>query len=138
MSETEQPPTGDLVNVLIVDDTPSNLSLLSGILRAAGHTVRMANSPRRALAMVDALRPELVIGESIAVDLVKPGKEEGQALGYLGDGSMVVVNKARAFVGKRVTAEIIGVLPSAGGKMIFATLLGEATAGPSSVSKGVV
>lgn len=77
-------------------------------------------------ALENALRPELVIGESIALDLVKIGKEEGQALGYLSDGSMVVVNNARAFVGKRVTAEIIGVLPSGGGKMIFANLLGEA------------
>ncbi len=77
-------------------------------------------------ALENALRPELVIGESIALDLVKIGKEEGQALGYLNDGSMVVVNNARAFVGKRVSAEIIGVLPSAGGKMIFANLLGEA------------
>ncbi len=80
------------------------------------------------LALEDALRPELVIGESIALELVKPGKEDGQALGYLGDGTMVVVNNGRAFVGKRVTAEIIGVLPSAGGKMIFANLLGEVEA----------
>jgi uncharacterized protein YacL len=77
-------------------------------------------------ALEVALRPELVIGESIALDLVKIGKEDGQALGYLPDGSMVVVNNARAFVGKRITAEIIGVLPSGGGKMIFANLLGEA------------
>jgi uncharacterized protein YacL len=77
-------------------------------------------------ALESALRPELVIGESIALELVKVGKEDGQALGYLGDGTMVVVNNARAYVGKRVTAEIIGVLPSAGGKMIFANLLGEA------------
>jgi uncharacterized protein YacL len=76
-------------------------------------------------ALESALRPELVIGESIALELLKPGKEDGQALGYLGDGTMVVVNNGRAFVGKRVTAEIIGVLPSAGGKMIFANLLGE-------------
>lgn len=80
-------------------------------------------------ALETALRPELVIGESIAVDLVKIGKEEGQALGYLPDGSMVVVNSARGLVGKRVTAEIIGVLPSGGGKMVFANLLGEATTG---------
>lgn len=77
-------------------------------------------------ALENALRPELVIGESIALELVKPGKEEGQALGYLADGTMVVVNNGRSFVGKRVTAEIIGVLPSAGGKMVFANLLGEA------------
>jgi uncharacterized protein YacL len=77
-------------------------------------------------ALENALRPELVIGESIAVDLIKPGKDDGQALGYLPDGSMVIVNNARAFVGKKVTAEIIGVLPSGSGKMIFANLLGEA------------
>ena len=76
-------------------------------------------------ALESALRPELVIGESIAIDLVKIGKEEGQALGYLPDGSMVVVNNARSLVGKRVTAEIIGVLPSGGGKLIFTNLRGE-------------
>src|SRR5882757_7446205 len=76
-------------------------------------------------ALENALKLQLAIGESVAIDLVKTGKDEGQALGYLGDGSMVVVNNARALIGKRVTAEIIGVLPSAGGKMIFANLLGE-------------
>ena len=76
-------------------------------------------------ALENALRLELAIGESLAIDLVKTGKDEGQALGYLADGSMVVVNNARALIGKRVTAEIIGVLPSGGGKIIFANLLGE-------------
>lgn len=79
-------------------------------------------------ALESALRPELVIGESVAVDLTKAGKEEGQAVGYLPDGSLVIVNHGRAFVGKRVTAEIIGVLPSGNGKMVFANLLGEAEA----------
>ena len=79
-------------------------------------------------ALETALRPELVIGESIGVELLKPGKEDGQALGYLPDGSMVIVNNGRAFVGKRVTAEIIGVLPSGSGKLIFANLLGEVDA----------
>lgn len=76
-------------------------------------------------ALEKALRPELVIGESIEVELTKPGKDEGQSVGYLPDGSMVVVNKSRPFLGKRVTAEIIGVLPTSGGKMIFADMLGE-------------
>jgi uncharacterized protein YacL len=79
-------------------------------------------------ALEDAVRPELVIGESIALELTKPGKDEGQAVGHLPDGTLVVVNNARAFVGKRVTAEIIGVLPGTNGKMIFANLLGEASA----------
>ena len=72
------------------------------------------------------MRLELAVGESLAIDLVKVGKDDGQALGYLSDGSMVVVNNARAYIGKRVTAEIIGVLPSGGGKIIFTNLLGEA------------
>ena len=77
-------------------------------------------------ALENAMRLELAIGESLSIDLVKTGKDEGQALGYLPDGYMVVVNNARALIGKRVTAEIIGVLPSGGGKIIFANLLGEA------------
>jgi uncharacterized protein YacL len=73
--------------------------------------------------LAKALRPELLLGETLEVDLVKQGKEEGQAVGFLEDGSMVVVNSARTYMGKRVTAEIISVLPSAGGKMVFARML---------------
>jgi uncharacterized protein YacL len=69
-----------------------------------------------------ALRPELVLGESLEVELMKPGKEEGQAVGYLEDGSMVVVTDGRERIGKRVHVEITSVLPTAGGKMIFARL----------------
>jgi uncharacterized protein YacL len=70
-----------------------------------------------------SLRPELMLGETVEVDLVKPGKDEGQAVGFLEDGSMVVVNASRAFIGRRVTAEIVSVLPTGGGKMVFAKLL---------------
>lgn len=77
-------------------------------------------------SLAKSLRPELMLGERLDVDLVKPGKEEGQAVGYVEDGSMVVVNNARPFIGRRVHAEIISVLPTAGGKMIFARHLGDA------------
>ena len=70
-----------------------------------------------------SLRPEFMVGETVEVELVKPGKDEGQAVGFLADGSMVVVNASRAYLGRRVSAEIISVLPTAGGKMIFAKLL---------------
>jgi len=72
-----------------------------------------------------ALRPELVLGEWLEVELIKAGKDEGQAVGYLEDGSMVVVNNARTLVGQQVHVEISSVLPSAGGKMIFARLVSE-------------
>ncbi len=76
-------------------------------------------------SLAKSLRPELMLGERLDVDLVKPGKEDGQAVGYIEDGSMVVVNGARAHIGRRVQAEIISVLPTAGGKMIFARQVGE-------------
>ncbi|MBW8780608.1 MAG: TRAM domain-containing protein [Verrucomicrobia bacterium] len=72
-----------------------------------------------------ALRPELVIGEVIEVELIKPGKEEGQAVGYLDDSSMVVVNGGRPHIGRITTVEITSVLPSSAGKMIFASIVDE-------------
>ena len=76
-------------------------------------------------ALSRALRPEMVLGEVFEVELVKSGKEPGQAVGYLEDGSMVVVANGHEHIGKRVDAEIISILPSAGGKMVFAKLLGD-------------
>lgn len=73
--------------------------------------------------LVRALSPELTVGYVVEVELIKEGKEKGQAVGYLADGSMVVVNQARHQLGKQVRAEISSIIPSAGGKMIFAELL---------------
>ncbi|MFA6288790.1 MAG: TRAM domain-containing protein [Opitutaceae bacterium] len=70
-----------------------------------------------------AMRPELVIGEVIEVELLKPGKEEGQAIGYLDDNSMVIVTGGRQHIGRIVPVEITSVLPSSSGKMVFACLV---------------
>jgi uncharacterized protein YacL len=86
-------------------------------------------------ALEKSIRPELVVGESIEIDLAKAGKDEGQAVGHLPDGTLVVVNSARAFVGKKVSAEIIGVLPTGNGKMIFANLLGEVESAPAASTR---
>ena len=76
--------------------------------------------------LAKSLRPELMIGERLEIDLVKQGKEEGQAVGFTEDGSMVVVSDSRHHVGRRVQVEIVSVLPTAGGKMIFGRRVGEA------------
>jgi uncharacterized protein YacL len=76
-------------------------------------------------SLAKSLRPELMLGERLEVDLVKPGKEDGQAVGFVEDGSMVVVNGGRPHIGRRVQAEIVSVLPTAGGKMIFARHLAD-------------
>lgn len=73
-------------------------------------------------ALARALNAEVTVGEIIEVDLVKPGREAGQAVGYLGDGSMVVVPDGRSMIGQRVAVEVESVLPSAGGRMVFGRL----------------
>ncbi|MSU67212.1 MAG: hypothetical protein CK548_00375 [Opitutia bacterium] len=63
-----------------------------------------------------SLRQELMIGECVEVDLLKPGKEDRQAVVLLEYGAMVVVSGGRTHIGRRVQAEIISELPTAGGK----------------------
>lgn len=70
-----------------------------------------------------ALRPELMLGEILQVELAKAGREGGQAVGYLADGSMVVVEDGQPHIGRRVKVEVTSVLPTAGGKMVFARLV---------------
>lgn len=76
-------------------------------------------------ALVKALNQEVSIGSRIDVDLVRPGKDADQAIGYLTDGSMVVVNRGRSKIGSEVNVEVDSVMPSSGGKMVFATLMPE-------------
>ncbi|MGE9289749.1 MAG: PIN/TRAM domain-containing protein [Puniceicoccales bacterium] len=72
--------------------------------------------------LAESLNPELHIGLSINVELIKHGKDAGQAVGYLKDGSMVVVNEGKEFIGECVQAEVISIVPTSGGRMIFAKI----------------
>ena len=76
-------------------------------------------------ALSKALRPQLVLGETLEIELVKAGKEEGQAVGYLEDGSMVVVAEGRPHIGQTVHVEITSIVPSSAGKLIFARVQSE-------------
>jgi len=71
--------------------------------------------------LVKALNQEVSVGTVVTAELVRAGKDSGQAIGYLPDGSMLVVNNGRSQIGKEVRVEVDSVVPSAGGKMIFAT-----------------
>jgi uncharacterized protein YacL len=67
-----------------------------------------------------ALRPPVVAGDEVTVLLTKPGKESGQAIGYLDDGTMVVVERARDGVGSEALVQVTSVLTTANGRMVFA------------------
>lgn len=69
-----------------------------------------------------AVKPVVIPGEQIFVQLVKYGKEEGQGVAYLEDGTMIVVENGAQAISKEVSVIITSVLQTAAGKMIFAKL----------------
>lgn len=68
----------------------------------------------------DALRPAIKAGDSITVQIVKEGKEPGQGVGYLEDGTMVVVEGAGGRTGEDVETSVSSVFQSSAGRMLFA------------------
>jgi uncharacterized protein YacL len=70
--------------------------------------------------LANAIKPVVVSGEEMSVYLVKEGKEPGQAVAYLDDGTMIVVENGRRFVGSSIEVIVTSVLQTAAGRMIFA------------------
>jgi uncharacterized protein YacL len=69
--------------------------------------------------IANALKPVYLPGESLEVRIVKPGEELGQGVGYLDDGTMIVVEAGREHVGKSVRIAVTSVLQTSAGRMIF-------------------
>ena len=69
-----------------------------------------------------ALRPVVVVGDELELNLVKEGREQHQAVGYLVDGTMIVVNHARPHLGKTRSVVVSSALQTSAGRLIFAEL----------------
>ncbi len=69
--------------------------------------------------VANALKPIFLPGEQVDVSLVKPGEEASQGVGYLDDGTMVVVEGGRDHVGKMVHILVTSVLQTSAGRMVF-------------------
>ena len=69
--------------------------------------------------LANALKPVVFPGEEMHVKLIKEGKEHNQAIGYLDDGTMVVVEDARRLIGQEVKVIVTSVLQTQAGRMIF-------------------
>ena len=92
------------------------LTLDTNLAKAAGLAgVRVLNLHALSLA----LRPRVAAGDDVRLLLLKPGKEADQAVGYLDDGSMVVVEGGRARVGSELTVRVTSVLTTANGRLVF-------------------
>jgi uncharacterized protein YacL len=87
------------------------------------HIARLQQVPALNLNdLAHALRPVLVVGDEIDLHLAKEGREQHQAVGYLADGTMIVVNHARPHLGKTKSVIVSSALQTSGGRLIFAEL----------------
>jgi uncharacterized protein YacL len=114
---------------ICLDRNASLLTLDTNLAKVAALAgVRVNNLHALALA----LRPPVVVGDEVNVLLSRSGKEPGQAVGYLDDGTMVVVEGAKSLVGNEAKVLVTSVLTTANGRLVFARL---ATAGPDRLSR---
>ncbi len=67
----------------------------------------------------NALKPVFLPGESLEVRVIKQGEEAGQGVGYLEDGTMVVIEGGRDFVNQNVVVDVTSVLQTSAGRMVF-------------------
>jgi uncharacterized protein YacL len=89
--------------------------------QALCQVARLQQVPALNLAdLARALRPAAAAGDELELNLVKEGRESHQAVGYLPDGTMIVVNHARPFLGKVITVIVSSALQTGAGRLIFA------------------
>lgn len=72
--------------------------------------------------LATALKPVVLPGESMSLFIMKDGKEKEQGIGYLDDGTMVVVEDGRKHIGKRAEVSVYSILQTSSGRMIFAKI----------------
>lgn len=81
------------------------------------HSIQVLNINQ----LANALKPIVLPGEIMRVQVIKEGKEMGQGIAYLDDGTMVVIDNGKKFMGKNIDATVTSVLQTTAGRMIFAT-----------------
>lgn len=69
--------------------------------------------------LANALKPTVLPGERLTVKVIKPGEESGQGVGYLPDGTMVVIEGGRDHIGREVDISVTSALQTSAGRMVF-------------------
>jgi uncharacterized protein YacL len=72
--------------------------------------------------LANAMKPAVLPGESLQVQILREGKSQGQGIAYLDDGTMVVIENARRFIGREVEVAVTSVLQTTAGRMIFSEI----------------
>ena len=76
--------------------------------------------------LAGAVKPVLLPGEELELTILREGKEQGQGVGFLEDGTMVIVDGGKRFIGEQVELQVTSSLQTSAGRMIFARLRGKA------------
>jgi uncharacterized protein YacL len=133
LAQIQRDPT---VEVVLVDeeamgDVDAGLVRLArdrggAVVTADSNLVKVAQAlsvPVRSIhALAAAFRVPFLPGESLHVRLTRPGRDHGQAIGYLEDGTMVVVEDATDRIGSEADVAVTNVLQTSTGRMVFAAL----------------
>ena len=96
--------------LMTVDDNLTKVAKLQGIDVLSIHELD------------EALKPEVALGQRLRLALVRPGKEDHQGVGYLPDGTMIVVNHAVSKIGSTADVMVVSTLQTSAGTMVFGEL----------------
>ncbi|MDO4576399.1 MAG: TRAM domain-containing protein [Planctomycetia bacterium] len=115
--------TDEMKLVLLAKNTRAKIATsdasLNRVARLNGIVVLNMND------LANAMKPAYTAGEQFDVTIIKPGEEAMQGVGYLSDGTMVVVEGARHSIGKEIRVSVTSVLQTTAGRMIFGKVVGE-------------
>ncbi|TMC81798.1 MAG: PIN domain nuclease [Chloroflexi bacterium] len=120
VTEDETPPTGEIDAHLVRTAKRKGWAIMTNdfnlnrIARLEGVAVLNLNE------LAQAMRPIAIPGEEIVVTVAREGKEPGQGVGSLDDGTMVVVQNGRRLLNQTITAVVTSVIQTSAGRMIFA------------------
>ncbi|HYU64405.1 MAG TPA: PIN domain-containing protein [Verrucomicrobiae bacterium] len=120
VTEDETPPSGDIDAHLVRTAKQRDWAIMTNdfnlnrIARLEGVSVLNLNE------LAQAMRPVAIPGEEIVVTVAREGKEPGQGVGSLDDGTMVVVQNGRRLLNQTITATVTSVIQTSAGRMIFA------------------
>ncbi len=120
VTEDEAAPTGDIDTHLVRTAKAKGWAIMTNdfnlnrIARLEGVAVLNLNE------LAQAMRPVAIPGEEIVVTVAREGKEPGQGVGSLDDGTMVVIQNGRRLLNQTITAVVTSVIQTSAGRMIFA------------------
>jgi len=70
--------------------------------------------------LANAVKTVFLPGEEMDIEIIQEGRELGQGVGYLDDGTMVVIENGRKYIGKTISVTVSKILQTSAGRMIFA------------------